>query len=126
MRLLHLALLLILSGAILYLQTYALENYLYWKYWWMDVVMHSLGGILIGGVSLFISQDEFIPVFQKRPYFSVLFFALAVAISWEVFEWVYTIYDSDNYVADTVSDITFGVSFAVLTVLLLWRHKQES
>ena len=32
----------------------ALSFFLYWKFWWFDIMMHFLGGLWIGGIVLWL------------------------------------------------------------------------
>src|SRR5688572_29626513 len=46
-----------LLALILILDLFALEYYLYWMLWWYDIMMHFLGGVIIGsGVLWFLDQ----------------------------------------------------------------------
>lgn len=118
MRLKILLSLLILSGAIFILQDLALQEYLYWRWWWFDILMHFLGGILIGGIALIVSE------FTKLPLLPVTVVALiGIGIGWELFEWVFELYDTAWDPVDTSIDLimdTLG-AFLVYGGIKLWK-----
>jgi hypothetical protein len=106
----------------LVLHLYALEHFLFWKYWWMDIVLHVLGGIIIGGTSLYISQYGIFKPLSRRPFLVAIPFAATVVVGWEIFERAAGVFQESEYVFDTASDITFGFGTALLVVVLLWRR----
>jgi hypothetical protein len=95
------------------LHIYAGEKYLYFLYWWFDIVMHFLGGVWVGVTFLwlyFFSRFFGQQAFQKGKVFKVAIISFViVGLSWEIFE-VFIgvpIYEP-NYIFDTVSDLIVG------------------
>ncbi len=114
--------LLILAGIFFVLNKVALLDFLYWRYWWYDVMMHFLGGVVNGGFSVWIVA-RFFPTVSRRQLFVVGLVAIAIiGVSWEVFEFFTGQYiDEARIVADTAQDLmmdTVGmiVAWFVLTL----------
>jgi len=123
---------------ILGLHAFALAFFLYWKYWWFDILLHFLGGIFVGLFALYLYYySRYIQPqhFHKRYAFFLSFATVAlIGIMWEFFE-----FSSDKFAIyigrrealqqgfqDTLGDLFFdlvGAIFAVHTYLLLWRKK---
>lgn len=99
----------------------ATEFYLYWRYVWLDIPMHFLGGVVCAfGLAIL----PFFHIHLPKRYgtrFAYLLFAFLVGVSWEVFEYVYDIMIVDthtNLIVDTGMDLTcdmlgalFGYTF---------------
>lgn len=84
--------LIVLIGAIFISQVIALSLFLYWEWWWFDIIMHFAGGLFIGLLALYlyyyshrIEPKHFSPL-------SALFIALGmvalIGVLWELFEFV--------------------------------------
>lgn len=113
----------LLGGLIAYLQNLALAESLYWRFWWMDVLMHGLGGLLVGAVIAYAIRYRF-PVLLPRAYTLVFTGILIVGVSWEVFEYLYRIYDARNYPLDTTIDLVMDILGATIgAYAVLWRSK---
>lgn len=87
----------------------ALELYLYWKFWWFDIPMHFLGGVVVA-LLVFALYD--LKILVPRSFlttFKVLSVVLAVAISWEVYEVMIGIPIESDYIFDTASDLVMGL-----------------
>lgn len=120
-----------LAAAIYILHMLANALYLYWIYWWFDVLMHFTVGVTVGLISywvLFYSGLLFDDLRGK--WFRILAVAaciLVAGVAWEVFEYVYGITDShEGYVLDTVNDLILDVAGAVLPVLIVLRKRNNS
>lgn len=103
--------------------------YLYWEFWWLDIVMHILGGFLV--VSLIITFSKIITFYNhlsfNKKFFFVFFWLFLVTISWEFFEFFIENVDptiGSAYWIDTFSDIVAGLLGGVLAfifVYTLWK-----
>lgn len=105
MRLVWLLGALVLCAALAALNIIAQEYYLFWRYEWFDVPMHYLGGLAIG-VFLIGFLIRFRPLL-----FSLSF--LAIAVGWEIFEFVFGLPKETNYVFDTALDLLMDTMGAV-------------
>jgi glycopeptide antibiotics resistance protein len=88
----------------------ALEFFLYWRYLWLDMPIHVLGGMV--AALGYLSARDFLPSLPPR-YFSLwmtLAFVLAVAVTWEIFEVrIGIIFEEVDYVLDTIIDLCLGL-----------------
>lgn len=84
----------------------ALEQYLYWKYFWFDIPMHLFGGITC---ALGYSILPFLRITIKERYQTVLWyilFTVSIGILWEVFEVVTHISIVEpGFIQDTLTDL---------------------
>jgi len=83
----------------------ALKFFLYWKYPWLDIPMHMLGGM---SVAFGIAILPFFGIHLKaryRTFVAYLCGVFFVGLIWEVFEIVSgaAVYD-EYYIADTIKD----------------------
>lgn len=87
-----------------------LEFYLYWRYLWLDIPMHFLGGITVA-LGL-LSLRDFIS-WLPRWFFTlsvILSFTFAVAVLWEVFELFIGIpFEPEGYINDTIADLMLSM-----------------
>ena len=100
----------LLSGASLaVLHFLSIELNLYWRYLWLDMPIHALGGATVA--LAFLSLREFFPRLPKKliTFKSTMVFVLFVALVWEVFEVsIGVIFEQGRYVPDTTADIMIG------------------
>src|SRR3989344_559211 len=107
---------------------FAVEYFLYWRIWWLDIPMHFLGGAWAGlcGVWLFTREEKVASLVW------CLMFALFVGVVWEVFEYSegIAVFGHLDYPFDTAKDITmdlFGAVFSwmlAMKLLLARKHVQ--
>lgn len=107
----------IFAAALVFLQHWALADFLYWRFPWFDTLMHFLGGLTVATFAIGL-------LYRPR----ILLFALmmcSVAIGWEVFEFSIGTVREANFVLDTGLDLlmdTVGMSASYLVArLTLWR-----
>lgn len=93
----------------------ALQFFLYWKFWWFDILTHFLGGLWVS-ISLlwFFFQFGSVNVFKnkKNHIFLVAFVGtILIGVMWEIFEYYFGIsgVNASNYVRDTATDIFFDL-----------------
>lgn len=100
----------ILAGSILaVLHFLSLELYLYWRFLWLDMPMHALGGSVVS-LGLFAGHALGWPVPRRwLNLLPVTLIVLAVALAWEVFELLIRVPVVDNFVFDTVTDLIAGL-----------------
>lgn len=108
---------LILSALLAALHIWALEDFLYWRFVWLDIPIHFLGGLALGA---------FFAAFLNawRPVVFLLA-CVAILIGWEVFEYLIDNVREANYAFDTALDLlmgTFGMLIAYTVARFsLWR-----
>ena len=102
------------------LHTAATELFLYWLYPWFDTLVHFLGGLFIGLSALWLFfESRYIALKRSalRAFVVTLGAIIVVGIGWEIFELVAGIPIEDNFVADTITDLSMDVLGAMLGYL---------
>ena len=110
-----------LIGALVlaFVHIWALDNFLYWQYRWLDTPMHLLGGITIA-IFVIALLHSFRPL-----YFITI--VIAVFVAWELFEaWLGINAPSGmSYAFDTAHDLANdGIGAAIVYVLArfsIWK-----
>ena len=105
-------------------QALANEYYLYWEWWWADIVMHFLGGLLIASGVLWWLHFE-IPVglrSQVPKFLTALLAIIVVGVAWEVFEYVTGMYNAVNYTLDVTLDLVTNVGGMLFAYLLFKKY----
>lgn len=101
-------------------QYYALEFYWYWTYWWLDIVMHTAGGIVIGII---------VATYVSPRVLRIIGLTLLVGVLWEVFEYVLGISQAEpNFQVDSMLDLTMDTVGACLAygMMRLWQTSQSA
>lgn len=101
---------LFVAALVLFLHVQGMEHFLYFYFWWYDILLHLLGGVAL---ALFFS------LFTKNWKY-ILLGVIVAATAWEIFEYVMHIAGNgkENYVFDTFIDYVMA---CIGTALVLWR-----
>jgi hypothetical protein len=113
----------------------ALKFFLYWSIPWFDNLMHFLGGLWFGTISIWFFYfsgyaGKFTPEFTARNVFTVsIASVIAIGVLWEIFEiYAGVLSFVTNYSLDTSFDLlmdTLGAAAAALyTVWKFQSNKQ--
>lgn len=106
----------LLAGMVLaVLHYFSLELYLYWRYLWLDIPMHFLGGIVVA--LGYLTLRDFFTSWSASLFtlYKTLAVVILVAITWEVFEvLIGVVFEEDRYVIDTLTDLFLGVTGGAL------------
>ena len=112
----------------------ALINFWYWKFWWLDIIMHFSGGFWLAAVCIWLIANYQFPISQenfknkKLASFIIIFsFVALIGIFWEFFEFgLDLISPTKKYVwamqqgaVDTISDLFFDLIGGAVAWLLL-------
>lgn len=105
--------LLVIAFVVLTLDRIAQDNYLYWAYWWYDIMMHFLGGFLVAGIALwFLARfsDESMRTARRALYVAIIT-AIIIGIGWEIFEYFSgaLLQQNGSIVGDTALDLVMDV-----------------
>lgn len=108
----------------------ALYFFWYWSVWWYDILVHTLGGVWIGGMALFILLGK---GGEKRNSLFMRFFLPLVAtaligILWEAYEWnvdQIILFRFQGDMIDTLSDIGADISGGFIATLLWARQNRQ-
>ena len=105
----------ILVCAIAALHFLAINYYLYWMFWWYDIILHFLGGVFSGLFVLWLRYfsgylgAHAVPTLP-RVFLFVGVSVLIVGIGWEVFEWVVgETFRMEGYWKDTIVDVVLDL-----------------
>jgi len=110
--------------ALAVLHALGLQNFLYWEYWWYDILTHFMGGFWVGGIWSWVrlSRRRVEPLQKKvRFYVSTLVLVFVVAGVWEIFEYLGGMVDRsyERYLEDTITDIIVGTAGAFVATWLV-------
>ncbi len=98
--------LLFLAGAVFVLHDVATEYFFYWRFWWYDIMMHFLGGAVVGGLAAWLVIRLMPHISTRRLLGIVLSAVIVVGVGWEVFEYIVGIYANEqSTIGDTTLDI---------------------
>lgn len=96
----------------------AAQFYLYWRFLWLDMPMHFLGGVWIGFAVLWIYylSGRFKDIPENRRYVLYVYslagaVAVVIGVFWELFEFsvdVFVSFNEFNGFQDTISDLVFA------------------
>lgn len=102
----------LLAGLVLsVLHYFSLEFYLYWRYLWLDIPMHFLGGIVVA--LGYLTLHDFFPSWSRKLFtlYKTLAVVVLVAVAWEFFEVAIGVFfQQDRYVVDTLADLIMGLT----------------
>jgi uncharacterized membrane protein len=111
------------------LQQLAFAYYLYWRFPWYDILMHFLGGVVVGAVYLWVVRYELPASLKKYETFAYVFlFALVIGILWEIFEYFVGIdreFSRATRQFDTALDLVMDVSGATLSYIAFSRFRKN-
>ncbi|HMP67511.1 MAG TPA: hypothetical protein PKA60_02070 [Candidatus Paceibacterota bacterium] len=107
----------ILSLTVAVLHYFATIHSLYWSIGWYDIMMHFLGGLLIGLIAFlffFTSDKIHYPKDNKIVIFvTVIGVVLVVGLFWELWEIFVGFTDTVNDAGDTALDLIMDVIGAI-------------
>lgn len=106
----------------------AYQFHWYWKFWWFDMIMHTLGGLFVGSFALqyyflrkhsasqaLVSQKSFVFLLSLASIF-------VIGVGWELFE-----FSIDKFITlsrhdpvDTASDLFFDVVGSIIAVFIFF------
>lgn len=104
----------------------ALQFYLYWRFWWFDILIHFFGGLWAALSFLWLFfQFGFTNIIKNNKNYNLAVAFLAsflVGVMWESFEYYFgiAVTDAANYTVDTMTDISFDLigGFAAYCVFM--------
>ena len=97
----------------------AFRYFMYWRFWWFDIIMHFLGGFWLALLAFYIlylsdlkekieiwTQRVQIGFFEKYSFLIIsLMFVLSIGILWEIFELFFAFPLKQGYLFDTILDL---------------------
>jgi len=107
----------------------AVTHHWYWSYWWMDVLVHCLGGATIGMGALWLLSALGWELDLPRVFLIVVGVTLVVGVGWELFETAAGYFKFERQFPDTFfdlfSDLAGGMSAYVYAVLARLIFKSD-
>ena len=102
----------------------ATKFYWYYSLWYLDIIMHFLGGIWIGLASIYIFQPK---EFFFSTTLKILFVVLLVGIGWEIYEFLVndTLAQNPMDFPDTFSDLFFDLFGGFCAILYTWSRTKS-
>jgi hypothetical protein len=100
--------LLVLVACIAILYDLTLEHYWFWTIWWIDVVLHVLGGFAIGLMVIWagtLMGWNRAHISDVRAFFLILGLVTLIGIGWEVFEYQAGMFVVGQFFPDTYHDL---------------------
>ena len=105
----------------------AIKFYLYWDFWWFDIIVHFLGGIWAGATVFWVyyfSGWFKNPIIRPQYFFLLaLLGAFIIGLMWEIFEYkagLTFVIPGRDYVTDTLCDLGMDI-VGGLSVYLYYR-----
>lgn len=111
-----------LAALIFVLNNIALADYFYWRFWWYDIMMHGLGGLLIGSIVTWGLLRVGYGQKLSRPAFfwATLLGIVIVGVGWEIMEYTNGFFIGEvNVLADTILDIVMDITGGIVGWILL-------
>ena len=119
-------LLCLLWGLFVLVQYVSVYFSLFWYFWWLDIVMHTYGGILIVASWFMVRSLGAFPAFVSGPDTRSLLILTALIFGWEAFELAYGLVTPHYYIQDTVLDIVLGYAGGLVAFYLFHSRTIET
>lgn len=115
----------IILCALAILHVVSLEYYLYWRFVWLDLLAHTLGGMWAGSCALWMLHKT---GRQMRIGWGISA-ALLLGIAWEIFEIAAGVPREANFYFDLTLDLiadVFGGAMASLFIQQFWSSEKSA
>jgi len=115
---------LIISGVFLALHLLASKFFWYFSIFWFDMLMHFIGGFVVG--TAYLLGNRFLGRSQVRKK-HLLIFVLIISLLWEAYEYIVQyIFHIDGIatLADSISDLGFDMLGALLLIFVLYLNSR--
>ena len=93
------------------------ESY-FWLYWWYDIPLHLLGGLVIGLWGCAVAAKRNLN--PRQTLILVLMLVIVGGVAWEVFEHIAGLTRDGGYWFDTIKDL-FDDLVGALVPLIMYR-----
>ena len=121
---------------ILILHLWASFNSAYFYVWWLDLILHALGGFWLALVAMFFFSKSEKTFSEASPYFIFILVLGLVSLGgvfWEFFEYIFDMLFARRGfgrliqlgVSDTMSDLLFDLVGGVLAQLIFWKKRRR-
>ena len=92
------------------LNFFAFKFSLYWQFWWFDLFMHFLGGLVVSYISILFYKNFLKKEFKskKEVFILALGSAFLVGLTWELFEFTASLYREAPLALRTLATLQLG------------------
>lgn len=101
----------------------AIGFYLYWMWWWFDIIVHFFAGVWVALTAfwfLFIARlVPRLPLSTGAMVGSLLLVTFFIGISWETFEYSINVFIVPHYALDTIVDLIADLVGALAAALFV-------
>lgn len=119
-------------GGIILFDVYAVAHSMYYLHWWLDLVVHFTGGLILGlALYYLLYANRYtarlikLDLNRRQVFSSVVFWVLVVAITWEIIEFLYgRTFLSLNFPLDLFLDISTTSLGSLVAYWYICRHKK--
>ncbi len=95
----------------------------YLDFWWFDIVMHILGGAVVGGLCVALYVRMISQVSVRGALLVSVTAAVVIGVGWEIFEWYFDLIYTVHYVTDTVTDLVMDMVGGLFIVRTLQQYR---
>jgi hypothetical protein len=100
---------------------YFLQFFLYWHFYWLDILMHIWGGILLVASWYELKRLVVFKSLINKTWFHPILFLVVMMVAWEIFKYLIVDTVGQNYEIDTVMDLGSGL-FGGLSIFYWFRR----
>ncbi len=108
----------------------ALQFYLYWTFWWLDILMHFLGGLWVGLTALWFfffsgyMHKNVNLVRSTKIFLITIASVIVVGVLWEVWElWADLVFVNEaGYFLDTSLDMVMDTLGGIVAFIYAKKH----
>jgi uncharacterized membrane protein YagU involved in acid resistance len=102
------------------------------KFWWVDMLLHFLGGVMVASIFFILAEKKFplieLPVGYLAGVLAVVSFVVLIGVFWEFYEYLldYFLYVHQMELPDTLSDLFFDFLGGTLASTVYLRYSRVS
>ena len=106
-----------------------LANVFFWyqSIWWLDLVMHFLGGLFVALLIVWVLYAIFKKLTPPFVFWYIVFGVLIIALSWELFEFsIWTLFNLKEIIniQDSVTDVITGSLGSIVGAIYFLRRRK--
>ena len=111
------------------LNAIAVLFYWYVSIWWFDMLMHTIGGVLVAVLGSALILKHLKGLTRKETYITIALFVFIIGLGWEYYEYIVQFYiksvhlaDISDSISDLICDMVGGSIGAGFVILLQKRY----
>lgn len=97
------------------------------KFWWVDMLLHFLGGVMVASIFFILAEEKFPLIELPGGYWAGVLaaasFVVLIGVFWEFYEYLldYFLYVRQMELPDTLSDLFFDLLGGTLASVVYLR-----